>query len=602
LGKISEEVIKSRGTEALYRIRKKSGSSKALKSEFVWKEMERLLGEGWNQFEVAKGLRMTPRNVRRIKALYAGETIHIGRVAKLEQKHPEMHPFTAEAFISFFEFYNPDGYLVPDHVKPWIEAFIRERNLLLNVPPRHSKSHYFSLWIPLWLICRDRNVQIILISLTKDFARGWASEIAGQLESNEKLLEDLGRFAPDKKGDFAWRPEAGTFAVRGRTRRTRGAQLTIQSRGMEQQILGMEADYTIIDDPTSQEVASSETDRVKALAHLQEQVLTRLQKQTAEGSGGRAIVVGQRVHPKDMYGELAAQEFERGPLKGTKFWHNEKYPAISKWPEHNNGVAEVLWPEMWPFDELMIQFERVGGTRPFNALYQQEPSAEGSALIKPEWFDGCKDPTRRGYEGVKDQLSGVSRVLSVDPSPNKWHGIVLGDLVYDRDQFYFVVIEVKHIFAGNEGLRALIADIKRIAESYDIDYLVYEQSTFSKWIFEHPDYVTLKEDFKLIKHKTAANKNDAEYGVQSLAGDFEFNHISLPYGDTEGMEMTDLLGKEALNYIPGEKNLDDILMALWFIKFNWRRLRPPVSYMNAVKGSGWSWMEDLKKRKVAYVG
>jgi hypothetical protein len=128
--------------------------------------------------------------------------------------------------------------------------------------------------------------------------------------------------------------------------------------------------------------------------------------------------------------------------------------------------------------------------------------------------------------------------------------------------------------------------------------LVYEQSTFSKWIFEHPDYVMLKDDFKLIKHKTAANKNDAEYGVQTLAGDFEFNHISLPYADTEGMEMTDLLAKEALNYIPGEKNLDDMLMALWFVKFNWRRLKPPVRYAPPTKGSGWSWMEDLKKRKV----
>jgi hypothetical protein len=77
----------------------------------------------------------------------------------------------------------------------------------------------------------------------------------------------------------------------------------------------------------------------------------------------------------------------------------------------------------------------------------------------------------------------------------------------------------------------------------------------------------------------------------------------MPYADTEGMEMTDLLGKEALNYIPGEKNLDDILMALWFVKFNWRRLKPVVRHMTPTQpGGGWSWMEDLKKRKVAHVG
>jgi hypothetical protein len=372
---------------------------------------------------------------------------------------------------------------------------------------------------------------------------------------------------------------------------------------MEQQILGMEADYTIIDDPTSQEVASSETDRVKALAHLQEQVLTRLQKQTEEGSGGRAVVVGQRVHPKDMYGELAAQEFERGPDKGKRFWHHEKYPAVRKWPEHNNGVPEVLWPEMWSFDELMVSYERVGGLRAFSALYQQEPAAAGSTLIRPEWWESCKDPTRRFGEGIRDQLTGVARVLSIDPSPSKWHGLILGDLVCSKTDFNFFLIEAKHIWAGNEGIVPLVKDIQRINDVYDIDCLVFEDSAVSKWFYKYPDFMKMKDEFRVIKHHTTSNKNDAEYGVVSLAGDFEMVHISLPYGDEDARDMVDEFGKEALNYIVGEKQIDDQLMALWFPKFNFKTIRPRVLDIKPnVPGTGWSWMEDLKKRKVAHVG
>lgn len=508
-----------------------------------------------------------------------------------------MAPFTLDAFVRFFERYNLDDYTVPDHVRSWIQAFIDNQCLLLNVPPRHAKSHYFSLWIPLWLICRDRNVQIILVSETVQHARGWASEIAGQLESNLRILEDLGRFDPERKGDFTWAPESGRFAVRGRTRHTRGAQLTIQSRGMEQQILGMEADYVILDDPTNAEKAQSETEHKKEMEHLRQQVFTRLEDMLEEGSGGRAVVVGQRVHPKDLYGELERQVFDFGPHEGELFWHQEKYPAISNWDKRfePGWQAQVLWPGKGgkSAEYLLRQYELIGGLQPFETIFQQNPSPEGAAMFRPEWIETCKDRSRNGYDGIKDtSIVGVSRVLSLDPSPNNFHGIVVGDLVYSREQFYFVLIEMKRM---RSGLRDLILDVRRIADSYDIDYLVFEQSTFSKWFFEDPFFMEARNRFKVIKHKTNINKNDAEYGVQSLPADFEFNRISLPYGDYDGQKMSDLLASEALPYPFGD--YDDILMALWFVKFNWRRLRPlDKTPVRSKPGDGWSWMEKMKEQ------
>ena len=589
------ETIKHRGREAQKRAREASGPGKGIKSVAWWPEVEKLGKLGWSNEEIAQALDISPRRVRQLKHQFHIPATHIPQGRVLGDIYPDMAAFSVEAFVAFFEHFNTDGYLVPPHVRSWLQSFIDNHSLLLNVPPRHAKSYYFSHWIPVWLICRDRNVQIILISETKEFARGWASEIAGTLESNEALIHELGHFAPERKGDFAWRPEGGSFAVRGRTRHARGAQLTIQSRGMEQQILGMEADYVIMDDPTNEKKAGSEIEHRAEMAHFQRSIMTRIEDIKADGSGGRAVVVGQRVHPKDMYGELAAQVYDRGEHKGQKYWAHENWPAVLRWPEENDGVAQVLWPDEGgkSYEYLMNQRERVGGYENFETMFQQNPSPEGSEVFSPAWFHQCKDFTRNGYVGIKEtSTAGVSRVLSIDPSPNNYHGIVLADVLWSREQFYCVLIEIKHM---RSGLRDLVEDVRRISQSYSIDYLVFEQSTFSKWFFEDPVWIEFRENFRTIKHKTAANKHDAEYGVQSLAGDFEYNRISLPYGDSEGRKMTDLLAKEVIPYPSGD--YDDILMALWFIKFNYRRLKPAFfSNTPETPNQGWSWMNKMKKR------
>ena len=112
--------------------------------------------------------------------------------------------------------------------------------------------------------------------------------------------------------------------------------------------------------------------------------------------------------------------------------------------------------------------------------------------------------------------------------------------------------------------------------------------------------MALKDRVRFILHHTGVNKNSMEYGVQSLAGDFEFANISLPYGDEEGRRMSDLLASEALVYPEGQTN--DILMALWFIKFRYKKLRPIRgldSYRPGITGQAWSFLSDLRKHKDA---
>lgn len=563
-----------------------------------------MVQDGLKLSEISFALKRTERYLRMVKADHEQGSkpiakVRAGRTLRDGDDGYEETRFTVDGFVRFFERFS--GKRFPEHARSWVRAFVEERNVILNVPPRHAKSTIFSIWIPLWLICIDRNVQVLLISETKEFAKGWATEIAGQLELNDDLLQTFGAFMPDQRGDFPWRPNAGELIVRGRSRFVKGAQLTIQSRGMEQQVLGMEADYVICDDPTNQDIAGSEVSRNKALKHLREQVLTRIEPQITmdddgnliEDQGGRAIIVGQRVHMHDLYGDLASQKYSRGERKGEPLWHVESYPAISVWPEDSeDGRAVVLWPQRWPYDELMVSFERVGGTAPFSCMYQQQPMPEGSALIQPEWLESCKDRERDGYVGIRQSsLNDTARVCSIDPSPNNYHALVVMDVLYDRANFACAMLEIDH-FKG--GLHDLVEKILSAYKRHQFDYLVFEESGFAKWFFEDPLFQSFKDHFRIVKHKTNINKNDREYGLQSLAADIEFNRISFPYGDSEGKRMTELWAREALEYPEGET--DDILCATWFPKWNYKKLKPVrgAQPTNA-PGVGWSFLERFNR-------
>lgn len=560
-----------------------AGSSRVPTAIWV-PHISKALERGYSVAEVAKALSLTERRIRDIRKVAESKVdsqTHLAPVTDDAELAPLLE-WSTDAFAAFFERYS--GREFQPHFRPWVQAFIEERNLILNVPPRHAKSTIFSVWVPIWLICRDKNVQIILVSKTSALSRQWARAVADQFTLNTDLIRDFGPFAPGREDEnIPWRPGSGELMVVGRTRQTKGAQLTIQSRGSMQQILGMEADFVIIDDPTDPAVARSESQREAEMYWLQEQVLSRLQK------GGRAVVIGQRVGFLDLYGRLAEGIYERGELTGKQVWHVEKYPAIKNWES-----KEVLWEKEWPYEELMVVYARVGGRNAFETMYQQNPKPDGGGLGDPAWLAGCRVNRMAWAEPDVDREASV-RVLSVDPSPSQFHGIVLGDLVWDKTKFEFHVMACYRVKAG--GLRDLMDDVMRIVTAHSPDYFIFEESGFGRWLYDDPLFKSLDQMTRVIRHKTTGvSKNHAEFGIQSLAADFEFKNISFPAGDEDGRRMYDAILSEVEAYPEG---LSDILMALWFVKYNWKRMRPRGIRTMAFQGMNdtWSMIDRAKEER-----
>ena len=81
------------------------------------------------------------------------------------ERTPEANAGAAIAFEQFFLRYSGFAYL-PQHAREWVSAVFNNERLLLNVPPRHAKSEILTVWLSVFIVAMDRNVQILVLSQT----------------------------------------------------------------------------------------------------------------------------------------------------------------------------------------------------------------------------------------------------------------------------------------------------------------------------------------------------------------------------------------------------------------------------------------------------
>lgn len=131
----------------------------------------------------------------------------------------------------------------------------------------------------------------------------------------------------------------------------------------------------IIDDPVkNREEADSETTRESIKEWYTSTFYTRL----APGAG--ILIVLTRWHHDDLAGWLL-EEAKNG---GDK-WEVVVYPAIAEQDEEFRLKGEALHPARYDIPALE-RIQRAVGPRDWQALYQQQPTADTGAFFKKDWF------------------------------------------------------------------------------------------------------------------------------------------------------------------------------------------------------------------------
>jgi predicted phage terminase large subunit-like protein len=288
------------------------------------------------------------------------------RLNKLDEREEKQ-----KDFMSFVKYVWPD-FIEGAHHKIYAEklqavADGKIKRLIINMPPRHTKSEFASYLFPTWLMGRDPTKKIIQATHTAELAVGFGRKVKNLIENEDfqDIFPDV-KLAVDAKASGRWSTNAGGeyYAV-----------------GVGGALAGRGADLAIIDDPVSEQDALSAT----ALDSIYEWYTSGPRQRLQPG--GSIIIVMTRWSIRDLTAKVLSKQSEKGADK----WDIVEFPAIMP-------SGKSLWPEYWKLEEL----EGVKASIPvgkWNAQYMQNPTAEEGAIIKREWWQKWEkeDPPECNY-------------------------------------------------------------------------------------------------------------------------------------------------------------------------------------------------------------
>src|SRR5208283_4187925 len=172
--------------------------------------------------------------------------------------------------------------------------------LIINLPPRHLKSHCVSVAFVAWLLGHEPAKHVICASYGQDLA----DELAGACR---RVMRSP--FYRSLFGDVL----AGRQAVNDFETVAGGRRLATSVGGV---LTGRGADIIVLDDPQKADEALSETSRKATHTWFDNSLLSRLNDKTK----GAILIVMQRLHQDDLVGHVLEQED----------WHVLSLPAIAE--------------------------------------------------------------------------------------------------------------------------------------------------------------------------------------------------------------------------------------------------------------------------------
>ena len=282
------------------------------------------------------------------------------QLSKLERM--KQRELSQTRFIKFVEAVWP-SFISGRHHQRMADAFERVANgtckrLIINMPPRHTKSEFASYLLPAWFLGKFPNKKVIQCSNTGELAVGFGRKVRNLVDSDvyHEIFPEL-TLQADSKAAGRWNTSKGGdyFAI--------GVGGTVTGKG---------ADVLIIDDPHSEQEAKQAASTPEIFDSVYEWYTSGPRQRLQPG--GAIVIVMTRWALRDLTGQVIRSAAQRA----GEDWEVIEFPAIM--PSGN-----PLWPEFWSLPELEALREELPNSK-WQAQYQQNPVGNESAIIKRDWW------------------------------------------------------------------------------------------------------------------------------------------------------------------------------------------------------------------------
>jgi len=408
------------------------------------------------------------------------------------------------------------------------EPGVSDNRILINIPPNHAKSITVTVDYVTWMVARNPNFRVLIVSQTQRLAADFLYAIKQRLTHPmyQELQSAYAAGVGFNSKSASWQATRITFG--DELRESGEKDPNIEAVGIGGQIYGKRADMIIVDDAVT---LSNANDFERQIKWLTQDVRSRL------NPTGKLIIIGTRVASVDLYKEL----------------HERQSMDASTWA----------------------------------LIYQQQDISDDSAF-DPVCVRGSIDGMRKagplvaGHPGHPRDLQGFSIICGLDPA-------MIGDtaaICYAIDRSSnkrYIIDAIKITRPSPAAIRDLIFNWTSL---YSPSEWIVEKNAFQSFLTQDEGIRQhlASRGVLLREHHTGNNKWDSGFGVASMATLFgskqhdgkhhRDNLIHLPSDQTENVKA---LIEQLITWSPTTKGKTDLVMALWFCEI---RAREMLNYGN----------------------
>lgn len=267
----------------------------------------------------------------------------------------------------------------------------RERDMIVNVPFRSSKSMLVTIIFPVWCWINDPSFKFICVSYSGDLALEHAQLAKDLIKRTwfQRYFGTIVQIRSDASATSFYKTTAGGFR---------------KSVGTGGQITGSGADMIIVDDPQNPKLAASEKERENTISFYDHTLFSRLNMPDI----GIRIIVMQRLHEEDICGHLLDPEKGRPEDHQHICIPGEYDENIVNPPELKKYYRDGLfWVTRFNRGTLNAYMKALGSLQ-YAGQIQQIPAPPEGGIWKRNWFeivephDITRDPLHQPINFILD--------------------------------------------------------------------------------------------------------------------------------------------------------------------------------------------------------
>lgn len=358
------------------------------------------------------------------------------------------------------------------------------RNLIINIPPRCSKSSLVSVAFPAWVWAQPQKkwgptcgpgVQFLAASYAQKLSIEHSLKCRRLIKSPWYQQHWGKRFSIVSDQDAKMRFE-----------NDKGGYRFITS--VDSGVTGSGGQVIILDDPNDAGDEASEAAIESAINFWDGTISTRLN----DPNTGSFIIVQQRIAENDITGHiLSSEQGDWCHLMLPMFYEPERaYYTPIDWIDPRTEPGELLWPERFSLPTARALEKRLGPFRASGQL-QQSPEPQGGGIIKREWWQTWEEDSYPPFDFILASLdTAYTEKTMNDPSALTIWGVFTTGVQANasriigpdgRPQYFdraFIETAPKvmlmHAWTERLELHALVTRVAESCKKFRIDKLLIE--------------------------------------------------------------------------------------------------------------------------------